>query len=198
MLITSLSQTEKAFRDTLITKATGEWLVRLSRLYGIPYPIGIPEAHWRDALKAAALGPRGTPGVTFEFLRAVLQAYQLVVDITIDPAQPQRITAVAGTPFTQEHIGAFVRVQLDTDDETTWPVYRITGPPDIATSAGAWVELARFPSAQWAGANWASLSGVTGATAQVLGFSLAEPTPGVADPAPETNVAIQTDRKSVV
>lgn len=192
MLTTSLSQTEKALRDTLLTRATREWLSRVSRLHGIPRPQAIPEDDWRAALKEAALGPRGVPGVSFGFLRGVLQSYALEVDITIDPAQPQRLTAVSGTPFLQDHIGAFVRVQLDTDAETTWPVYRVEGPPDIATSAGAWVECVPWAAAQWAAADWSGLGGVTGATAQVLAFRLAEPTPGTDDPAPASTAAIQT------
>jgi hypothetical protein len=192
VLVTSLSQTEKALRDTVITKASGEWLTRLSRVYGIPRPVAIPEDDWRAALKAAALGPRGTPGVTFDFLQGVLQTYQLEVACTVDPAQPQRLTAASGTPFTQAHVGTFVRIQLEGEDEDVWPVYWISGPADIATSGGVWVELVRQSTGQWTGANWVSLSGVTNATAQVLAFTLREPTPGTDDPASKITAAVQT------
>jgi hypothetical protein len=170
MLLTSLSQTERALRDTLVHKVAGEWLDRLARMYGIPHLQGMSEDVWRDVLHAGALTPRGTPGVTFELLRSALQTYEEAVAVELDPAQPYRLTADELGYFEAKHVNRLWRV-----DGT---LYYSDGPADRLTSNGNWITLAPIATSYWDAADFSGLAAPEDATAYMLPFTLREPTPG--------------------
>ena len=109
-MLQPISQTEEAFRDTLITKAEGAAFDRLARMWGFPRLGSISISAWRKGLRATALGPRGTPGAIHEAIDGILSGG--VVSVTVDQAiaNPSRITASAGGPFTADHVGRLVRV----------------------------------------------------------------------------------------
>lgn len=134
-MIETLSQTAKAFRDTTIMRSSGVWLDAVTRQWGVPHLATVPEADWRNAVRETALASRGIARPVFQFVRWALAQFDVTVSVTVDPADPQRLTAAAGAPFVQSHIGALVERQ------DTLEVHSIAAPADIVTSAGAWVEL---------------------------------------------------------
>lgn len=137
-MIEPLSQTAKAFRDTTISRSSLYQFGAVSRQWGIPHVAISPESDWREVVRSNAMGPRGVYGAVFEFVRYALRQFDTLVSVTVDPANPQRVTAAAGTPFLQAHIGGLL------EHQGTGEIYSITGPADIATSAGAWVELLSY------------------------------------------------------
>ena len=176
MTLEVFSRSEQALRDTVIDKLESDvfWdaLGELSKFYGIEWPKKHGEKPWRDGLSAAAMGPRGVPGVTLEFLKAVLQNYNEDVTVSINPAAPQRLTATDGYLFTYDHISRWVTI-----DGT---MYYVDGPSDVVSAPvnGTYVTLAPVETSYWAAADFSSLGGVTEKTATWLPFIYTEPTPG--------------------
>lgn len=166
-----LSQTDKAFRDTTISRSAGEWFRIVVDQFGIPRDGSISENAWRDAARTNAYGARGTYGATLAFVEAALQDFNIDVDVTVDPANPQRLTAATPGSFTQQHIGRWVRV-----DGT---LYQIAGPSDITTSSGNWVTLEAVPTTYWSGANFTAIASTT---ASILPFVIREPSPSPSQP----------------
>ena len=162
---------EAALRDTLVHRAEGTALDRLGRLFGLPRPSVILESSWRLALKAAAYGPRHTPGCIRDFLRGALTQWDTVVSVRQSAAAPQRITALSGTPFTQEHVGRDVVI-----DGVT---YRVIGP---ATVGGTYLELAPMTTFEFARADWSAFPAIATTTATILPFRLEEPSPNPGGP----------------
>jgi hypothetical protein len=153
-MLQPISQTEEAFRDTLITKAEGAAFDRLARMWGFPRLGSISISAWRKGLRATALGPRGTPGAIHEAIDGILSGG--VVSVTVDQAiaNPSRITASAGGPFTADHVGRLVRV---------------AGRLYYSTSfAATYLELATVGTALWDAAAWTV--DVSGLTAEVLPY----------------------------
>lgn len=62
------SRLDEARASLLISKAGGWQLQSLSKHYGFQQPLSVPEATWRDCLKAGVFAARGTPAVIFNFL----------------------------------------------------------------------------------------------------------------------------------
>lgn len=174
---TPLSQIDRARRATLIRYAEGADLSRASEFWGIPKPAAWPAASWRQALRAVALGARGTDANVGAFLRGVFKYLEEDVTVTLDPANPQRITATAGAgTFTQASVLRWV--------EINGVIYKTVGPADVsATGSGAYVELAAHSSARHAAADWSTLSSSTTATATFLAYTYVCPTPGPDVPA---------------
>lgn len=59
---------EDVLDETLVKKATGQALNRLSFLYGFNRPLYIKDENWRSSLNAVLFNARGTHGVIFAFL----------------------------------------------------------------------------------------------------------------------------------
>lgn len=165
-----ISRVERAFRDTLVWAAEGDGHVELSRLYGMPKPAALDETGWREAMLANAIGARGTPGAVLAFCIGALRSWREIVEVTRDPAQPQRITATSGTPFLDDHVGRWVRI-----GET---IYRVTGPADVVAAGKTYLELCPMKTASWAAADWSGFSVADTVDAEILAFTIREPSPG--------------------
>jgi len=179
-MLTPLSQTQRALRDTVLTRASGNQLRRLAKLWGVPMPGGWDEDSWREGTNAVGMGPRGTPGSTFAFLEGIFQYAEQVYEVTVDPANPQRLTATAGAgTFDDDHVGRFVRIVGGGVTGLYWTV----SPADVVADGGAKVELAKIGTSYWDGADWGALAAAVTLNATFLTFRLAEATPGPETPA---------------
>lgn len=74
-MITHISKLDEARNDTLITKAEGQALNRLSLFYGFERPTFIKDEQWRSALSAVVFGARGTLGILLDFLFKVFKEF---------------------------------------------------------------------------------------------------------------------------
>lgn len=169
MLLQPISTLEQARRDTLITHAEGVEFDKVATAFRVPRPDGIPISHWREALHAVALGPRGYPAGTFSFVRGMFRQLDAVFTVDVDPGLPWRLYAVDGVgTFEQKHVRRWCIV-----DESE--VYRIEGPADVdATGAGEWLELTQIGTSYWSGD---ALSPGQHSVA-ILAWYIEEPTPG--------------------
>lgn len=171
-----ISRLEEMRRDLHIRRAEGEAFDELAELYGIKRPVAYEIESWREAMSAAALGPRGTPGVTWKFLLGALRQLEQRIPVTTLGAAPTRLTAVTPGSFLQSHVGRFIQLDPETPGEQfpTGAIYRVEGPGDIATSGGDWVELTPMGTSYWDGAKLGDGTWLC----RVLAFCLEEPTPG--------------------
>lgn len=180
-----LGQIWRAWRQTLITTASGVWLDRLSDLYGLRRLEVFPDDVWRQALRVAALGHRGTLGNTFAFLEALYTPLATALAVRIEPDKPHRLYSdEVGWEFGPAHMGRLVRVDwTGADGEARSQVFMTSGPGLLSGQSSAHVDLVPTASSYFAAANFTSGPGavqeVTGATAVILPFVLAEPGPGV-------------------
>lgn len=67
-MLTHESRAELARNDTLVHRASGLALNRLSDLYGFERPEIVKEAYWQEALRKSVFGARGTLGILLSFL----------------------------------------------------------------------------------------------------------------------------------
>lgn len=74
-MLTHASRAEQARNDTLIHRAQGQALNRLSDFYGLERPAIVKEPYWQDALRQAVYGARGTMGVFNSFLESSLNEF---------------------------------------------------------------------------------------------------------------------------
>lgn len=81
-MIRTLSQTEIARRDTLITRASAGAFDHLAQFYGLVRPSSYPVEAWRDVLRAVAYQPRGTFRVLFGALDALFSPWRDSVQLT--------------------------------------------------------------------------------------------------------------------
>ena len=160
-MIEPLCQTAKAFRDTTISRSTGSEFRRVTNLYGLPFTDEVPEDDWRSAAKVMAFGPRGTPGATLAFVEALTASWGVDIAVDITAANPTRLTAASGTPWTNAHIGRWVRM-ADTDK-----IHLVVSLGGGGTS----VELASIGTTQWSAANFTATAATT---ATILPFTIAE------------------------
>jgi len=70
-MLSAISRLKEVLHDTLLTKAQGEMLDRLTDLYGFRRPAVIRQAEWRNAVLSSVFSARGTPGPMFRFLENV-------------------------------------------------------------------------------------------------------------------------------
>lgn len=159
-MIGSLSQTDKAIRDTTITHSTGSAFRDVVKLYGLPYPGEVLEADWREAARVMAFGPRGTPGATLAFCEAVLASHNTELLVSYSSAFPALLTPVSGA-FTADQVGRWLRLESDGN------LYRIA-----SVSAGN-ATLTTVATSLWSGANWTNSTAET-STATVLPFTIVE------------------------
>lgn len=145
-MLQPLSQTEKAFRDTLLAKAEGTALDRLSDLYGVPRIFALPLLYWRRVLAAAALGPRDRMGTIFEVLRALLEPWteQTLTFCDLEAATPAKL--IGGTPAGNAWSCAHEGRLIEVDGDVYWSV----------GVDGSDLDLATTTTTYWRAANWAS------------------------------------------
>ena len=74
-MITHISKLDEARNDTLISKAEGEALNRISRFYGFDRPRYIKDENWRSALNTVVYGSRGTLGILVDFCFKVFKEF---------------------------------------------------------------------------------------------------------------------------
>jgi len=117
-MLDPISQTESAYRDTLIAKAQGHGFDALARHYSFPRLASISRKYWRRALLALVFGHKGTLGTTFAVLEAIFDFFaepRMVHRVSVDPAKPTALThldafAVGGAPgWHCGHTGRFLR-----------------------------------------------------------------------------------------
>jgi len=121
-MLTAFSQVEQAFRDMLLTKADGDHFTNLSKLYGLAQPTDYPLRSWRLALKACALGPRGSLGCTHDVLEGAFDHNHERFMVTLDATNPRRVTFAShltpadGSPplggFLCRHVERLVRIRF--------------------------------------------------------------------------------------
>ncbi len=90
-MITPISKLDEARNDTLITKAKGEALTRLSSFYGFDRPQYIKEENWRLALEAVVFGARGTLGILFDFVNKVFKEFSDFTTYEMSSNAPNRL-----------------------------------------------------------------------------------------------------------
>lgn len=174
-MLVPFSQTEVAFRDTLITKAEGVALDVLGRMYGFPR-LGIFERkYYRRALREVAFGRRGTYRMFFKVLESLFDQYSErrgIVNVTLDPAQPSLlIYREGGAPaFDCASVQRFVRVTSPTFGSKIYYSLGHTDSGDLI--------LNDVDNPSVTGADWSSLSAPENATAKILGFMIHERNPG--------------------
>lgn len=173
-MLEPLSQTEIAFRDTLVTKATGVALDRLGVLFGFP-KLGIFERSvFRKALLEVAYGRRGTYRMLFLVLEHLFDQYSQrrgVYNVTLDPANPHAlIYREGGAPaFDCEQTGRYIRVQSPTFGSKVYYSQHLKD---------GVLYLNPIDNPAIAGADWSTLTGPEDATAKVIGFLMQEANPG--------------------
>jgi hypothetical protein len=156
MLTVPLSQTEQALHSILIHKTSGEWLRRLGKLYGMPFPGG-SEAAWRNAMEAAAFGPRGTLGCTWDFLQKAFEPLSESIQVFLNPAAPQRLSEITPGDLEDRHRLRLVRVKGQ--------IYYVVGPHP---SVSSWVQLSDVTTTYWKGADFSLLDAPEAVTAEWL------------------------------
>ena len=84
-----LSETEKAWRDTLLNLCDDESFDIICRVYEWPRPEWIPRENWRRAIRVATYGPKGTFNTlrafcqaAFSFMQVGIPYYRFVKDFT--------------------------------------------------------------------------------------------------------------------
>lgn len=99
-LLENLAQGDKAFFDTLLTKAEGDQFDRLCVMYGVLRPRSLSSvAAWRQAARAAVFGKRDARGTIYQVLRHGLKAYDTAFTVRGDLTvanRKSRIYWVAG------------------------------------------------------------------------------------------------------
>lgn len=212
-MLSALNNITRALRDTLITKASGGALTRLSAFYGLQRPTAIPEEDWRQALRAVVWGARGTLGCTHGFLEGVYASAVRQYQINIDNASPHLVSFVSGpageSDFRCDHVNRLVKIRFlpksaypldpvlllsDPLQQLPWRtrLFFVVGPTFIGGGGSATLELAPYDSGYWDGCNWAGGANAVDLAAEpaaglaymdVLPFFYTEPTPGPVAPA---------------
>lgn len=122
-MIRTLSQTERARRSTIITRAGEDEIDALGEYYGITRPASYPPRAWREVLKAVVYQPRGTFRVLFGALNALFSPWRDAVQITADIDATGSFTHASLTSTAYAHrwvtIGEGVYWVNDVDTATT-------------------------------------------------------------------------------
>jgi hypothetical protein len=83
-MLTPLSATAQAQRDTLLTRADTWAFRRIASMYGLPAAPGFPVDGWRAGLQEAALGPRGAMANMLDVLEGLFSWADQVFSVTMD------------------------------------------------------------------------------------------------------------------
>jgi hypothetical protein len=209
-MLRALNDIQTALRDTLLTKAQGSALTRLSSFYGFRRPLVFSEDSWRDALRAAVYGARGSLGCTHQFVEAIYKDSIRSYEVVVSEADPHVVTFSSGpageTDFQCEHVTRLVRIRFipksalpvdpalfldDPFERIPWRsrLFWTVGPAVVGAGSST-LELAPYDSSYFDGCNWAgganSIDTVTEPASAVaymdlLPFFYSEPTPGTDD-----------------
>lgn len=112
-MITQYSKLDEARNDTLITKAGGNSLTRLSRVYGFDRPLFVSEETWRSALKRAVYGSRGTLGILFDFTYYLFKEFSTVSTYSFTCNDADQLTYV-GTQNPCQFISRLIKINGST------------------------------------------------------------------------------------
>ena len=174
-MIAPLSQAELAFRDTLISKSSGESFDRLARFYDFPRLRMVPEKYWRRALRAIAYGPKGTFGTLHAVLEAIFDVWaepSFTYLVQLDPTDPQGVLRLNGPPGVYcNHRDRLVRIDSPTLGS------RIFRSVDFDTP-GHRLVLSDIRTAYWRAADWSQWVEPEVGLLKILPFVYEEPTPG--------------------
>jgi hypothetical protein len=177
MLDQPFSQLELGFRDTVLHKAQNDEADALCFMYGFNRPRWIPATNWRQAVHHVAFGPRGTPQGLFRFLLLALQIFEDTFDVEVDGGTAAySFEATSGTPFTNKHVGRYVRL-VGPGTSTEEHIYYASAPADIDTPGSSVITLSSVGTTQFEAAPAALTQGTY--KAHFLPFLLFELTPGV-------------------
>lgn len=173
-----ISLLRSTWNQTLTTHASGEGLDVLAAQYGIVRPSYISRESWREALKAGAMGYRGTPNITQFFLEAALYDFSTPLSVVLDPSRPLQLYSSAGE-FTQDLVGRLVRVP-------GWGLYYVAGPEDVTLTVGPneILTLAPVATSYWDAPDWSSLASPVSVDAVFLPFLVKEDQAGPSTSSP--------------
>ena len=209
-MLRALNDIQTALRDTLLTKAQGSALTRLSSFYGFRRPLVFSEDSWRAALRSCVYGPRGTLGCTHEFVEAIYRDAVRSYEIVISEADPHTVTFSSGpageSDFQCEHVNRLVRIRFlpksalpvdpalfldDPFDRIPWRSRLFwTSGPAVVGAGSATLDLVPYDSAYFDGCNWGGGPNAIDSAAEpassvayldLLPFFYSEPTPGPDD-----------------
>ncbi len=157
------SQSEEAWRDTLVHRAEGTAFDDLSRLYGIPRPTAeIPEYNWRGVLSQLAYGRRGTFQDTYVALQ---KAFAFLNEEVVVEIQYSSGIILVGAALALSHQNRLVKIGE-----------RIFFTQELA---GATLRLVPIGSLYWDAGTEDAYNEIQGETViQVLPFVVHERTPG--------------------
>lgn len=149
-MLETLSQVDKVFRDTTISYSAGEQFRVVADYWGIPYVHPTPEEYWREVVRSNAIAPRGVYGSVFLFVYWSLAQFNLSVPVSVSAANPDRITAITGTPFEQNHVGLLC-MRNDTGE-----VFFVVGPGSIPGSSSYLTLATETAGPYWKAANFSA------------------------------------------
>ena len=160
------SQSEEAFRDTLVHKSEADAMARLCSLYGFEWPPSINEAAWRGAFNSIAYGPRDTFPVVFEALEKALSQYtQTRSNCQYKVGSAAGIYHVDG--WLAEYIGRYIRIGDD--------LYYSVG---VSGGGDEYLELSPYATSYWSGAAFSVLADTDIDRVEILPFMTWERSPG--------------------
>lgn len=119
-MIRTLSQTERARRDTTISRCDDDALDSLSRLYGLTRPASYPVSAWRNLLLNMVYQPRGTFRCLFHVLDALFEPWRKYseINVSIDASG-----SFIDTTLTEGHAHRWVRIEDTTGSRYSWLEY---------------------------------------------------------------------------
>lgn len=185
-MTTGLSQLQEAVNDTLLHRAEGLAFDALVAQFGFSRPHYIERWAWRRACLAGVFGRAGTFGCLHAFLEGALAQYSTRFDATLNPANPQRVTAPAGT-FAARDASRLMRIP-------GVGLFRIA-----SYTSSSVVELLPFRTAYWDRADWSTYDvAVTVEDAEILPFEVHEPTATLEDVGVTSANGIRADEPALV
>ena len=115
MILSNISQAEKALRSLSLNHAKGKDMDALSRYYGYKNPRILPDEYWGECIKILAYSAKGTPGSVFAFCEAFFDwwSQHITYETTL---LGRRILDPTGSTFNCAYTNRFVRVYYEQAD----------------------------------------------------------------------------------
>ena len=115
MILSNLSQAEKARRSLSLNHAQGRDMDNLSRFYGYKNPRILPDKYWGECIKVLAYSAKGTPGSVFDFCETFFDWWSqyITFDTTLENG---RILDPTGDTFNCAYTNRLVRVYYQQED----------------------------------------------------------------------------------
>lgn len=111
-MLTHLSKAEQVRNETLIHRAEGDALNRLSQYYGFNRPEIIKDQYWQLALREAVYGARGTLGLLLIFLKNLFKEYSTFSTYDMEVVDYNTLRYTGSVPLCQlEHRYVFIEGQ---------------------------------------------------------------------------------------